>query len=82
MIISKGGHKDTMEYKRRIRELRKEKGLTYEDLGRILNTTKQCYSRYETQDTALPIERLIILANFYNVTTDYILGLSDKKSRG
>lgn len=73
---------DKKIYKQRIRELRKERKLTHEDIGRLLNTTKQYYSRYETTDIQLPIEHLITLAKFYGVTTDYILGLDDKKSRG
>ena len=73
---------DKKIYKQRIRELRKEHNLTHEDLGRLLNTTKQYYSKYETTDIQLPIEHLITLAEFYGVTTDYILGLDNKKSRG
>lgn len=68
-----------MIYKQRIRELRKERNLTQEDIGTLLNTSKQYYNKYETTDIPLPIVHLITLANFYGVSTDYILGLKDTR---
>lgn len=68
-------------WKQRIRELRKEKRLTHEDLGKLLNTTKQYYSRYETQNIELPLHHLITLCKFYEVSADYILGITDKRKK-
>lgn len=69
-------------WKIRIRELRKEKKLTHEEIAKLLNTTKQYYSRYETQDIELPLHHLITLCKFYEVSADYILGLTDQKRAG
>lgn len=68
-----------MIYKQRIRELRKERHLTQEEIGSLLNTSMQYYNKYENTDIPLPITHLITLAKFYGVSTDYILGLKDTK---
>lgn len=61
----------------RIRELREDHDLKQKDLAEVLKTTQQVYSRYENGQNEIPIHHLITLAQFYNTTTDYILGLSD-----
>lgn len=66
-------------YKQRMRELRKERHLTQEDIGKLLNTSKQYYNKYENTDIPLPIMHLITLAKFYGVSADYILGLKDTR---
>ena len=48
------------------------------DIAQMLKTTQQVYSRYEMGITEIPIRHIITLAKFYNVSTDYILGLTDK----
>ncbi len=65
-------------YIERIRELREDNDLNQLDIANILETTQQVYSRYEQGINELPIRHLIKLANFYKVSTDYILGLTDK----
>ena len=45
----------------------------------VLNITKQAYGMYENGKRGLPIEYLIKLSKFYKVSTDFILGLTDKK---
>ena len=64
-------------YIERIRELREDNDLMQKDLAKILKTTQQVYSRYENGTTEMPIHHLITLAKFYNVSADYILGLSE-----
>jgi len=61
----------------RLRDLREDKDLKQKDLAEILETTQQVYSRYENGINELPIHHLITLSKFYNVSTDYILGLTD-----
>lgn len=56
-------------------ELRTDKDLKQEDIGKILKCTKQAYGLYENGKRALPIEHLKTLAIFYGVSADYILGL-------
>ena len=48
------------------------------EIADILGTTQQVYSRYENGINELPIHHLIVLSEFYNVSTDYILGLTDE----
>ena len=64
---------------RRIRELREDSDLLQKDIAAYLNCTQVAYSRYELGQRDIPTEVLIALAKFYHTTTDYILGLSDKR---
>ena len=66
-------------YYKRIRELREDNDILQKDIAKLLNTTQQHYSRIENGTTEITADRVIALAKFYNVTSDYILGLSDKK---
>lgn len=65
-------------YRIRIRDLRQDKEMNQTEVAKILNTSQKVYSRYETEERSLPIQHLITLANFYNVSTDYILGLTNE----
>ena len=65
-------------YVERIRDLREDNDLLQKDIAKILQTTQQVYSRYENGTTEMPIRHLVTLARFYKVSSDYILGLSDK----
>ncbi len=65
----------------RIRDLREDQDLTQREMGEILNCSQRVYSNYERGDLEIPTDILIKLARFYNTTTDYILGLTDKKER-
>lgn len=68
-------------YYKRIRELREDNDILQKDVAKLLNTTQQHYSRIEKGITEITADRVISLAKFYNVTSDYILGLSDQKER-
>ena len=68
-------------YYKRIRELREDNDILQKDVAKVLNTTQQHYSRIETGATEITADRVVTLAKFYNVTTDYILGLCDHKER-
>mgnify|MGYP003296273252 CR=1 FL=1 len=68
-------------YYKRIRELREDSDILQKDVAKILNTTQQHYSRIENGSTEITADRIIVLAKFYNVTSDYILGLCDPKER-
>lgn len=63
----------------RIRELRKSLGLSQEALAKKIGTTQQAVSRMENNAYDVPSDILIKLSQEYNVTTDYILGISDVK---
>lgn len=68
-----------MAYYKRLRDLREDNNYTQGDIAKILFTTQPQYFRYESGMRDLPCELLVILAKFYNVSTDYILGLSENK---
>lgn len=59
----------------RLKELREENGVSQKQIAEYLNIKQNTYSQYETGKRQLPIEILIKLARYYNVTTDYILGI-------
>lgn len=65
-----------MLYKR-IRDLREDRDLTQKEMSRILNCSQQVYSNYELGQRDIPTDILIKLSAFYDVSTDYILGISD-----
>ena len=66
-------------YTKRIKDLREMNNLTQKVLAEYLNISQATYARYETGEIKIDIESIIKLAKFYKVTTDYILGLSNKK---
>ncbi|MGG3210594.1 helix-turn-helix transcriptional regulator [Geobacillus stearothermophilus] len=61
----------------RLRKLRQEKKLTQEELGKKINVTKVSISGYENGNRTPDTETLQKLADFFNVTTDYLLGRTD-----
>lgn len=61
-----------MLYKR-IRDLREDKDLTQQQMGEILSCSQRVYSNYERGELDIPTEILIKLADFHNVSVDYIL---------
>ena len=65
-----------MDYCRIIRELREDADLTQQQIADILGTSQTMYARYERGANEMPIHHLITLCKFYNVSSDYILGLS------
>lgn len=64
----------------RLRDLREDLDITQKTIADYLNVRQNTYSQYENGQRQLPIEALIELARFYNVSTDYILGLTDIKT--
>ena len=66
---------------KRIRELREDNDYKQTDLANYLNCTQVSYSRYENEQREVPIETLIKLSDFYNVSIDYILEKSDNPKR-
>ena len=67
-----------MVYKR-IKMLREDKDLTQREMGEILSCSQRVYSNYERGELDIPTEILIKLANFHNVSVDYILNRTDEK---
>lgn len=65
---------------RRIRDLREDKDLTQREMGEILMCSQRVYSNYERGELDIPTEILIKLADFHNVSVDYILNRTNKKN--
>ena len=66
-----------MKANERMKELRIQHGLRQIDIAKLLNTTQRQISKYETGKQTMGTEQYIILAKYYNVTLDYLVGLID-----
>lgn len=66
-------------YFQRLRDLREDMDMNQTQIAELLNTKQTVYSRYERGFQTIPVEHLITLADFYNVSTDYILGRTNAK---
>ncbi len=65
----------------RLEDLRIDADKTQKEIAEVLNCKREVYRRYEKGIHELPVWALIKLAQYYGVSTDYILGLSDSKQR-
>lgn len=66
-------------YRERLRNIREDRDLTQAELGRLLNKSQQGYNHIEAGRAELKIDDLMKLCRFYNLSADYIIGLTDKK---
>ena len=64
----------------RIRDLREDSDRSQTELARLLGMSQTGYSKYETGENDIPTQVLIKLAGFYKTSTDYILGISDRRN--
>ena len=62
-----------------IRNLREDHDLTQTELAAKLNISQRAYSHYEKGSRKLPLDILVSLADYYNCSTDYLLGRTKKK---
>ncbi|MGO5097321.1 helix-turn-helix domain-containing protein [Agathobaculum sp. LCP25S3_E8] len=63
----------------RLRDLREDADLNQTQVAKFLGMSQTGYSKYETGENDIPTQVLIKLAGFYQTTTDYILGISDRR---
>ncbi len=63
----------------RLKDLREDFDLKQKEIAEYLHIKQNTYSQYENGQRQLPIDILIKLAKYYNVSTDYILGLTKEK---
>ncbi len=63
----------------RLRDLREDADLNQTQVARFLGMSQTGYSKYETGENDIPTQVLIKLAAFYKTSTDYILGISDRR---
>ena len=64
-------------YQKRIRDLREDHDKTQQQIADYLGTSQTMYARYERGANEMPIRHLLALCRFYQVSADYLLGLSD-----
>ena len=67
-----------MDYRIRLRNVREDRDLTQKEVGKVLNKSQQGYSHIEEGRAELKIDDLKKLCAFYNLSSDYLIGLSDK----
>lgn len=63
-------------YRLKIRDIREDRNYTQENIAELLNIKQNTYSQIETGINNIQIDQLIKLAEFYNTSTDYLLGLT------
>lgn len=68
-----------LQLRLRIRDLREDNDLSQAEIARLLNCSQQTYSRYESHTTEIPLESLIFLAEYYDTSVDYLLGITKQK---
>ncbi len=64
----------------RLKSLREDNDITQHTIAEYLQIKQNTYSQYENGQRQLPIDALIKLAKYYNVSTDYILNLTDERA--
>ena len=69
-----------MTFYENLRVIREDRGYTQKQIADILETTQQYYSDYENGKRDIPIRIYIKLADFYNVSIDYLAGRTEEKS--
>lgn len=69
-----------MKYNERIRAIREDQSLTQQKIADLLHIGQRTYADYESGKTRIPVDSLLILARFYNVSMDYITGASNVRA--
>lgn len=70
-----------MEHHKRLKDLREDHDLTQADVAKILGTTRQQVSKWETGLQMMGVDKYITLAVYYNISLDYLLGLTNTPRR-
>ena len=70
-----------MHYTQRLRNTREDHDKLQKEIAELLQITTQQYQLYESGKRKLPIDHLITLCEFYNLSADYLLGLTDKQRK-
>lgn len=66
-----------MDYRERLKSIREDRDYTQAQIAKLLHKSQQGYSHIETGRAELKIEDLIVLCEFYQLSADYIIGISD-----
>ena len=68
-------------FSKRLKELRKNRNLTQKQMAELLDITERHFQRYEAGEIDPPTSTTVKLSDFFNVSTDYLLGRSDNPER-
>ena len=63
----------------RLKEIRDDKDLTQKEVATVLKISQVQYSRYETGLRLIPVDKLVLLANYYNTSVDYLIGITNER---
>ena len=66
-----------MKVYQRLRDLREDADKSQAEIAKIIGTSQSYYAQYENGKRAIPFERMVALAEYYNVSLDYIAGFID-----
>ncbi len=67
-----------VHYSQGLKDLRDDKDLTQQDIASLLKTARNYYGEYERGTRPLPVEQLITLCRYYDISVDYILGFTNE----
>lgn len=68
-----------MDYRQRLRAIREDRDLSQSEVGKLIQKSQQGYSHIENGRAELKIEDLVELCRFYNISADYVIGLTDEE---
>ncbi len=68
-----------MDYRTRIKNIREDRDYTQTEIGKVIQKSQQGYNHIETGRAELKIDDLIKLCRFYNLSADYMIGLTDEE---
>ncbi len=63
----------------RLKEIRDDRDLTQTEVAKVLKISQVQYSRYETGLRLIPVDKLVLLANYYNTSVDYLIGITNER---
>ncbi len=66
-----------MSIYQRLRDIREDADKSQEEIAKIIGTSQSYYAQYENGKRAIPFERMVTLARYYNISLDYLAGLID-----
>lgn len=66
-----------MNIYQRLRDIREDRDKSQKEIAEIIGTSQSYYAQYENGKRAIPFDRVVILAKYYNVSLDYLAGLTD-----
>lgn len=66
------------DYRTRLRDVREDRDLTQAEVGKLINKSQQGYNHIEIGRSELKIDDLVVLCKFYNLSADYMVGLTNK----